>query len=104
MRLTFAEYQRIGQMLIRYLAQQEKEDKEVKEGHLTTWYMEQIEESIQTQVQLLEQQHLIQAVINRMIEKDRVIVQVRPSDDPLRPEGRILIKHPNVALGEIITS
>jgi DNA replication licensing factor MCM6 len=104
MRLTFAEYQRIGQMLIRYLAQQFAADVEVKEGDLITWYMEQIEDSIQTQVQLLEQQHLIQAVINRMIDKDRVIVVVRPAEDPLRPEGRVLIKHPNVVPGDVIAS
>jgi len=104
MKLTFAEYQRIGQMLIRYLAQQGAADAEVKEGDLITWYMEQIEDSIQTQVQLLEQQHLIQAVINRMIDKDRVIVVVRPAEDPLRPEGRVLIKHPNVIPGDVIAS
>ncbi|CAK0799265.1 unnamed protein product [Prorocentrum cordatum] len=86
------------------VAQQERADVEVKEGDLITWYMEQIEDSIQTQVQLLEQQHLIQAVINRMIDKDRVIVVVRPAEDPLRPEGRVLIKHPNVIPGDVIAS
>lgn len=102
MRISFAEYQRIGQMLTRHLAAQELAGEEVKESDLIAWYMEQMEEQIQTEAQLLEQQHLVQLVINRLIDKDRVILVYRASEDPTRPEGRVLVKHPNYSVDETV--
>eukprot|EP00933_Yihiella_yeosuensis_P051760 TRINITY_DN49734_c0_g1_i1.p1 TRINITY_DN49734_c0_g1~~TRINITY_DN49734_c0_g1_i1.p1 ORF type:complete len:824 (+),score=217.36 TRINITY_DN49734_c0_g1_i1:87-2558(+) len=100
-RITFADYKRIGQMLCRHLEQKEVEGEEVKESDLISWYMEQVEEDIQTEEQLFQQQHLVQLIINRMVDKDRVIVAARPSEDPMRPEGRVLVKHPNVPVDSI---
>lgn len=96
LRISFADYTRIGSMLMRYLADQEVAGEEVKESDLISWYMEQIEDEIQTEEQLFQQQHLVQLIVNRMVDKDRVLVVVRTSEDPLRPEGRVLVKHPNV--------
>jgi len=102
-KITFAEYQRIGQMLARHLTDQENDGKEVKEEDLTNWYMEQVEEEIQTEAQLFEQQHKVQLIIKRMVEKDRVMVVFRDSEDPMRPELRVLVKHPNFLVGELIS-
>lgn len=102
-RITYAEYQRIGNMLIKHLADEKDKNVEVREEDLVAWYMEQIEDDIQTEVQLREQQDLVQRLIMRMIDKDRVIVVERPSEDALRPEGRVLGKHPNVPVGEPIS-
>jgi len=102
MKITYQEYQRIGQMLAKHLAVQEEAGEEVKEEDLIAWYMEQVEETIETEAQLFEQQHLVQLIINRLIDKDRVIVVYRPAEDPLRPEGRVLVKHPNFPVGESI--
>lgn len=70
---------------------------------LITWYIEQKEEEIRSEAELFEQQHLIQLIINRLIEKDRVIIVARPSEDFSRPEQRVLVKHPNFPVGEMIT-
>eukprot|EP00747_Dinoflagellata_sp_TGD_P141345 gnl/TRDRNA2_/TRDRNA2_176112_c0_seq2.p1 gnl/TRDRNA2_/TRDRNA2_176112_c0~~gnl/TRDRNA2_/TRDRNA2_176112_c0_seq2.p1 ORF type:complete len:804 (-),score=206.95 gnl/TRDRNA2_/TRDRNA2_176112_c0_seq2:265-2652(-) len=102
-RITFAEYQRIGQMLCAYLARQEEAGQEVTEEDLIGWYMEQVEEDIQTEAQLFEQQHLVQRIVSRLIDKDRVIIVYRASDDPMRPEARVLVKHPNFPVGEVIS-
>jgi len=104
MKITYYEYQRIGQMLAAHLARQENAGEEVKEEDLIAWYMEQVEEDIQTEAQLFEQQHLVQLIINRLIDKDRVIIVYKSSDDPLRPEGRVLVKHPNFPVGDVITA
>merc|ERR1719199_2409281 len=104
MKITYNDYQRIGQMLATYLRDMEDAEKEVKEEELIAWYMEQVEEDIQTEAQLFEQQHLVQLIINRLIDRDRVIIVYKPSDDPLRPEGRVLVKHPNFPVGELLTS
>lgn len=103
MKITYAEYQRIGQMLATHLVRMEDASEEVKEEDLIAWYMEQVEEEIQTEAQLFEQQHLVQLIINRLIDKDRVIVVYRLSDDPMKPEGRVLMKHPNFPVGELIS-
>jgi len=102
MKISYAEYQRIGQMLAAELARQEQEGKEVKEEDLIAWYMEQVEETIETEAQLYEQTSLVQLIINRLIEKDRVIIVYRQSEDPTRPELRVLVKHPNFPVGDDI--
>eukprot|EP00418_Pyrodinium_bahamense_P099029 CAMPEP_0179046382 /NCGR_PEP_ID=MMETSP0796-20121207/18658_1 /TAXON_ID=73915 /ORGANISM="Pyrodinium bahamense, Strain pbaha01" /LENGTH=833 /DNA_ID=CAMNT_0020742805 /DNA_START=66 /DNA_END=2567 /DNA_ORIENTATION=- len=104
MRISYDEYQRIGQMLAKHLAEQEEAGEEVKEEDLIAWYMEQVEPDIRTEAQLFEQQHLVQAIINRLVDKDRVILVYRPSEDPAKPEGRVLVKHPNFPVGEVIAA
>merc|ERR1719225_1490062 len=103
-KITYQEYQRIGHMLTKYLADKEDEEVEVKEEDLIAWYMETVEEDIQNEAQLVEQQHLVQLIINRMIDKDRVILVYRASDNALRPEGRVLVKHPNYPVGDRISA
>merc|ERR1740116_55105 len=102
-KITYGEYERIGQMLAGYLKSKEASDEDVREEDLIAWYMEQVENEIQTEAQLFEQQYLVQLIINRLIDKDRVIIVLRPSDDPMRPEARVLVKHPNYLVGEVIS-
>lgn len=102
MKITFQDYQRIGHMLTKHLYEKENTGEEVKEEDLVAWYMEQVEEDIQTEAQLIEQQRLVQLIITRMIDKDRVILVSRLSEDAMRPEGRVLVKHPNYPVGELI--
>jgi DNA replication licensing factor MCM6 len=104
MKITYSEYQRIGNMLTRHLALKEEEKEEVKEEDLVAWYMEQVEADITTEAQLTEQTELVQRIITRMIDKDRVILVYRPSENALKPEGRVLVKHPNFPVGGAIGS
>lgn len=71
---------------------------------LIAWYMETVEEDIQNEAQLVDQQHMVQQIIMRMINKDRVILVYRESDDALKPERRVLMKHPNYPVGQRIAS
>merc|ERR1719201_2423533 len=99
MKISYDEYQRIGKMLARHLWEQEQDSVSVTEEDLYTWYMEQIEAEIETEAQLYEQQHLVQAIIERMVSKDRVLVEYMASPDPARPELRVLVKHRNFIVG-----
>jgi DNA replication licensing factor MCM6 len=103
-KITFQEYQRIGQMLARRLENCDRQNLEVTEADLVAWYMEQVQDDIQDEAQGLEQMNLVQLIINRMIDRDRVIIVYRHSDDPLRPEFRVLAKHPNFVIGEDLES
>jgi len=95
MKLSYNEYQRIGKMLAQYLEMKQRENESVTEADLLYWYLEQIEADLKTEAMVVEQQHLIQLVIHRLIEKDRVLLIYKESDDPKRPENRVLVKHPN---------
>eukprot|EP00439_Symbiodinium_sp_Y106_P042682 s3886_g5.t1 len=72
LRITHPEYMRMGQMLLRQLAEQDAAG--VVESDLVTWYMEQADQDVRTEEELFQQQHLVQLVINRMITRDRVIL------------------------------
>merc|ERR1712048_844012 len=102
-KITYQEYQRFGQMLATRLAQEGDRGREVTEENLITWFVEKREDDIHTEAELEEQQHLVQLIINRLIEKDRVIIVARQSDDYRKPEQRVLVKHPNFPVGELIT-
>lgn len=103
MKITFADYNRIGHMLARHLQRQEDDGNLVSEKDLISWYMEQKEEDLETEAQLFEQQALVQLVINRLVDKDRVLLVYRASEDPTNhPEQRVLVKHPNFPVGEVI--
>lgn len=89
-------------MLAKHLHQQSDEGRLVSEESLIGWYMEQREEVLQTEAQLFQEQNLVQLIINRMIDKDRVLVVYKQSEDHDHPEQRILVKHPNFQVGELI--
>jgi DNA replication licensing factor MCM6 len=94
-KITYADYTRMGIMLGRFLQRQEEEGNMVTEEELIGWYMDQKEEDFESEAQLLEEQGLLQLVINRMVDKDRVLIVARTSDDSNHPERRVLVKHPN---------
>lgn len=102
-KITYQEYQRYGQMLATHLAQAGEEGREVTEENLITWFVEQFEDEYDSEAAIEEKQHLVQLIINRLIEKDRVIIVARQSSSSLKPEQRVLVKHPNFPVGEIIT-
>jgi len=102
MRITFKEYNQMGQMLARYLHRQEEDGNLITEEDLIGWYMEQKEADIDTEAQLFEQQTLVQYVINRLVEKDRVLLVWKTSEDPRHPEQRVLVKHPNFPIDDLI--
>eukprot|EP00405_Crypthecodinium_cohnii_P020652 CAMPEP_0206473818 /NCGR_PEP_ID=MMETSP0324_2-20121206/33112_1 /ASSEMBLY_ACC=CAM_ASM_000836 /TAXON_ID=2866 /ORGANISM="Crypthecodinium cohnii, Strain Seligo" /LENGTH=819 /DNA_ID=CAMNT_0053948861 /DNA_START=29 /DNA_END=2488 /DNA_ORIENTATION=- len=99
---SYAQYQRISHMLTRYLYDKEGAGEEVKEEDLFAWYLEQVEEDIKTEADLKDQEQLLKKIVERLIMKDRVIIVARPSEDPAKPEGRILVKHPNYPVGEVV--
>lgn len=102
--VSFPEYQRVSHMVTKYLADREEMGEEVKEGDLIAWYMEQVEGDLQTEAQFLDESHKVRLIIKRLVDKDRVIIVWRLSDDPSRPEDRVLLKHPNYPVGELVAT
>lgn len=101
-KITFAEYDKVGKLLTRRLADCQSREVPVKESDLIAWYMEQIEDTLSTEAEMMEQQNKVHLIIKRMIEKDSVILVYSQSPDPMRPEQRVLIKHPNYKVDDAI--
>lgn len=93
--IGFAEYERIARMLAMHLDQEEAELRTVTEEELIAWYIMQVEGSIQTESALLETQRMIELVIERLVNKDRILIVLEESRDPKNPQQRVLTKHPN---------
>jgi cytochrome oxidase Cu insertion factor (SCO1/SenC/PrrC family) len=55
----------------------------------------QVESSIQTEAALLDTQRMIELVIERLVNKDRILLVLEASSDPKNPQQRVLTKHPN---------
>jgi len=94
-KISYDVYNRIGNMLAGYLAREAEEGRIVMEEDLVAWYLEQVDDEIQTEAQMMEHVSLVRLIINRMISKDRVIIVQQASADPQRPMMRTLVKHPN---------
>ena len=93
--IGFAEYERIARMLAMHLDQEEAELRTVTEEELIAWYIMQVEGSIQTESALLETQRMIELVIERLVNKDRILIVLEESKDPKNQQQRVLTKHPN---------
>jgi DNA replication licensing factor MCM6 len=93
--MGFAEYERIARMLAMHLDEEEAQQRTVTEEELIAWYIMQVESSIQTEAALLDTQRMIELVIERLVNKDRILLVLEASSDPKNPQQRVLTKHPN---------
>ena len=92
--ITFHEYKRVADMLARHLSAEESVGKGLKEEDLIGWYMHHLSREAHSEDQSRKQLGLLKQIIQRMIDKDGVILVLRDADYDLRPEKRVLIKHP----------
>ncbi|KII65571.1 Maternal DNA replication licensing factor mcm6 [Thelohanellus kitauei] len=99
-KLSYNEYQNIVNNLISYLQTQELQSVDVNDGvrmsSLVSWYLEKIEEEIESEAQLREKTYLIGKVIDSMINKDHVLVPLHLAEDSVdNKDDPILVVHPN---------
>jgi DNA replication licensing factor MCM6 len=95
LQIGYAEYERIARMLAMHLDHEEAELRTVTEEELIAWYIMQVESSIQTESMLLDTQRMIELVIERLVNKDKILIVLEESKDPKNPQQRVLTKHPN---------
>ena len=93
--IGYAEYERVARMLAMHLDEEEAQLRTVSEEELIAWYIMQVESSIQTESALLETQRMIELVIERLVNKDKILIVLEESKDPKNPQQRVLTKHPN---------
>ena len=93
--IGYAEYERVARMLAMHLDDEEAQLRTVTEEELIAWYIMQVESSIQTEAALLDTQRMIELVIERLVNKDKILIVLEESKDPKNPQLRVLTKHPN---------
>jgi DNA replication licensing factor MCM6 len=103
LQIGYAEYERIARMLAMHLDQEEAELRTVTEEELIAWYILQVESSIQTESMLLDTQRMIELVIERLVNKDKILIVLEESSDPKNPQQRVLTKHPNFVTDTVPT-
>lgn len=93
--IGYAEYERIARMLAMHLDSEEAQLRTVTEEDLVAWYITQVESSITSEQALLDTQRMIELVIDRLVNKDKILIVLEESTDKNNPQQRALSKHPN---------
>ncbi|KAJ3040792.1 MCM DNA helicase complex subunit mcm6 [Rhizophlyctis rosea] len=98
-------YQRMVQSVILQIKKHAHESGEagMRKSEIVTWYLEQMEEegALEDEESLLQQRKLIRSVLNRLIKKENVLLQLR--DEETDEEGSvdpILVIQPNYAMDD----
>ncbi|KAF0987920.1 hypothetical protein HZS_5481 [Henneguya salminicola] len=99
-KISYTEYQNIVNTLINYLHSQEDRTSNVMDGvrmsSLVGWYLEKIEEDIESESQLREKTFVVGKVIDSMINKDRVLVPLHiAGEGDENKDDPIVVIHPN---------
>ena len=97
MKMKYETFMRINNMLVFQLRRHEsEEDSGMLKNDLIQWYLETIEEEIETEEDLLFKRREVKAVIDRLVHKDGVLLELKQdnSDNPS------IVVHPNYILKE----
>lgn len=103
--LKYDEYLRITNILVYQLrhCEQDQEDAGMRRSELIDWFLEQIESEIETERDLEVKRAQIGAVIDRLVNKDHVLLSIKsPGDGEMMAvegsaEDAFLVVHPNYA-------
>lgn len=106
MTLSYDMYKNISNMLIVYMrSEEEKSDDDsgetLRRSNIVNWYLEQIQDQIDSEDELLEKKALVEKVIDRLAYTDNVILPLTPAemgDTTDASEDPILVVHPNYIL------
>ncbi|KAI8066893.1 MCM2/3/5 family-domain-containing protein [Gongronella butleri] len=118
-KIEYAKYCQIQLMLAHRLKEvQDQRDEGIRRSDLVMWYLEAKEDEMETEEDLVREQTIINKVINRLIKKDQVLIEVRERMDPAPAtdgdqgdddqqaqdeeddDDRVLMLHPNYVYEE----
>ncbi|XP_078538581.1 DNA replication licensing factor MCM6 [Lissotriton helveticus] len=80
LRLGFAEYRRISNLLVQHLRKMEDEDDDsLKRTELINWYLKEIESEIDSEEELINKKQVIEKVIHRLVHYDHILIELTQS-------------------------
>lgn len=105
LRLSFAEYKRISNLLVLHLrkAEDAEEEEELKKSSVVNWYLKEIESEIDSEEELINKKGLIEKVIHRLVHYDHILIQLsqaglKGSESASTEEEAVLVVNPNYIL------
>ncbi|KAM8934516.1 DNA replication licensing factor MCM6 isoform 1-T1 [Pelodytes ibericus] len=109
LRLSFAEYKRISNLLVLQLRKLEDEDESSqKKSELINWYLKEIESEIDSEEELVNRKQIIDKVIHRLVHYDHILIELTDtglkdstSEEPVtKDEDPFLVVNPNYLLDD----
>uniref|UniRef100_A0A3B4GGG8 DNA replication licensing factor MCM6 n=1 Tax=Pundamilia nyererei TaxID=303518 RepID=A0A3B4GGG8_9CICH len=102
LRLSFAEYKRISNLLVLHLRRAEDEE-DLKKSAVVNWYLKEIESEIDSEEELINRKGLIEKVIHRLVHYDHILIQLsqaglKGSESASTEEESVLVVNPNYIL------
>uniref|UniRef100_A0A3B5LLN7 DNA replication licensing factor MCM6 n=1 Tax=Xiphophorus couchianus TaxID=32473 RepID=A0A3B5LLN7_9TELE len=105
LRLSFAEYKRISNLLVLHLrrAEDAEEEEELKKTAVVNWYLKEIESEIDSEEELINRKGLIEKVIHRLVNYDHILIELsqaglRGSESESSEGDGVLVVNPNYIL------
>lgn len=105
LRLSFAEYKRISNLLVLHLrrAEDAEEEEDLKKSAVVNWYLKEIESEIDSEEELINKKGLIEKVIHRLVHYDHILIQLsqaglKGSESASTEEESVLVVNPNYIL------
>ncbi|XP_006802742.1 DNA replication licensing factor MCM6 [Neolamprologus brichardi] len=105
LRLSFAEYKRISNLLVLHLrrAEDAEEEEDLKKSAVVNWYLKEIESEIDSEEELINRKGLIEKVIHRLVHYDHILIQLsqaglKGSESVSTEEESVLVVNPNYIL------
>uniref|UniRef100_A0A672KY74 DNA helicase n=1 Tax=Sinocyclocheilus grahami TaxID=75366 RepID=A0A672KY74_SINGR len=107
LRMSFAEYKRVSNLLVLHMQKMEQLDEEssLKKSELINWYLKEMESEIDSEAELVAKKNLIEKVLHRLIHYDHIIIELTKTglkkisedgDEPVMEEDPFL--NPNYIL------
>ncbi|XP_018089621.1 zygotic DNA replication licensing factor mcm6-A isoform X1 [Xenopus laevis] len=81
LRLNFAEYKRISNLLVQQLRKMEDEDEtSQRRSELMNWYLKEIESEIDSEEELINRKQIIDKVIHRLVHYDQILIELTQTE------------------------
>ncbi|KAI4483981.1 hypothetical protein M0804_007437 [Polistes exclamans] len=112
--MSFEEYKNLSNMLILYMRNEEarvESEGDGKEGgirksDLVVWYLDQIQDQIDSEEELLERKNFIEKIVDRLTYHDQIIIPLTTKDlkskskevEEEKEDDPLLVVHPNYVL------
>ncbi|MEQ2314796.1 Zygotic DNA replication licensing factor mcm6-B [Ameca splendens] len=105
LRLSFAEYKRISNLLVLHLrrAEDAEEEEELRKTAVVNWYLTEIESEIDSEEELINRKGLIEKVIDRLVHYDHILIELtqaglKGSESESSEGDVVLVVNPNYIL------
>ncbi|XP_071443764.1 DNA replication licensing factor Mcm6 [Hetaerina americana] len=113
MSITFEEYKTLSNMLVLHMRHEETRMERdgvdsrdeagsdgLRKSDLVAWYLEQVQESIESEEELLQRKELVEKVIDRLIFRDQVFIPLmstglKGQEAQSLEDNPLLVVHPN---------